>query len=105
MFGTKTDVRNKNRCSEQKQMFGTEKILTNGRPCLLFFIKGKTMCLSKVFLKNIDPENLIVDEVMQITQDRESVSMRTLFGEEKKMEGYSIGEVNLMKNYIVLKNR
>ncbi len=60
------------------------------------------MCLSKVFLKSIESENLVIDEVSRISENKGTVSMRTLFGEDKEMKGYRIGEVNLVENYVIL---
>jgi predicted RNA-binding protein len=62
------------------------------------------MCLSKVYLKKIDPENLFMDEVSKIAEESGIISLNSLFGEEKKLEGFRIGEINLMNNYIILKS-
>jgi len=60
------------------------------------------MCLSKVYLKKIDPESLVLEEVFRIAEDNGTILVRSIFGEEKKLEGYSIGEVNMVDNYVIL---
>jgi len=60
------------------------------------------MCLSKVYLKEKVDESIAVDEAARITDNGSGVEVHTLFGERKVLEGYSIREVDLMKNYVVL---
>jgi hypothetical protein len=60
------------------------------------------MCLSKVYVKEKVDESIVVDEAARIIDNGSAVEVHTLFGERKILEGYSIKEVDLMKNYVVL---
>ena len=60
------------------------------------------MCLSKVYVKEKVDESIVVGEAARIIDNGSAVEVHTLFGERKVLEGYSIKEVNLIKNYVVL---
>jgi predicted RNA-binding protein len=60
------------------------------------------MCLSKVYIKEKVDESIVVGEAARVIDNGGTVEVHTLFGEQKVLEGYSIKEVDLMKNSIVL---
>lgn len=60
------------------------------------------MCLSKVYLKDKDKDALIIEEAANVIDNQGTISVSTLFGEEKQIKGYSIGEINLVENYVIL---
>ncbi|MHA1792398.1 MAG: CooT family nickel-binding protein [Promethearchaeota archaeon] len=61
------------------------------------------MCLSKVYLRSENGDELIVEEAASVAVKEGYVEVSTLFGEEKKIESCVIDEANLMDNYIILK--
>ncbi|UCB45076.1 MAG: CooT family nickel-binding protein [Spirochaetota bacterium] len=60
------------------------------------------MCLSKVYIKEKVDESIVVGEAARIIDNGVAVEVYTLFGEQKILKGYSIKEVDLMKNSVVL---
>jgi predicted RNA-binding protein len=60
------------------------------------------MCLSKVFVRSVDEESVIVDEASKIVYSNDAVEINTLFGEKKVLKGHVIKEVDLIKNQIIL---
>jgi predicted RNA-binding protein len=62
----------------------------------------KKMCLSKVYVKEKVDESIVVEEAARIINNGSAVEVHSLFEERTVLEGYSIKEVNLMKNYVVL---
>lgn len=60
------------------------------------------MCLSKVYLKDKDKDALIIEEAANVIDKQGTIRINTLFGEEKQIKGYSIGEINLVENYVIL---
>ncbi len=63
------------------------------------------MCLSKIYIKDTDKNTLVVDEAARVINDDGVITVSTLFGEEKDLQGYFINEVNLVENYILLKSK
>ncbi len=63
------------------------------------------MCLSKVFVKSVDENSVIVDEASKIVCRNDAVEINTLFGEKKVLKGYVIKEVDLIKNQVILGER
>ncbi len=61
------------------------------------------MCLSKVYVEEKDDEKLLLEEASHVTSDGQGVRVGSLFGENRKLEGYHINEVNLMENYVILR--
>lgn len=61
------------------------------------------MCLSRVYLMEGDSRTAIVEEASSVIESKGTVNIQTLFGEKKVMVGYCIGEVDLLKNCIVLR--
>ncbi|MBL7197421.1 MAG: CooT family nickel-binding protein [Candidatus Omnitrophica bacterium] len=63
------------------------------------------MCLSKVYLREKQKDKLLIEEASRIIVDDEVVHVDTLMGESKNLQNYSIREVNLMENYVILKGK
>ena len=63
------------------------------------------MCLSKVYIKDTDKDNLVVDEAARLINNGGVITISTIFGNEKELKGYIINEVNLVENYIILKSK
>ena len=63
------------------------------------------MCLSKIYIKDNDKDTPVVDDAASVINNDEVITISTLFGKEKKLEGYFINEVNLVENYILLKKK
>ncbi|MDA8424053.1 MAG: CooT family nickel-binding protein [Nitrospiraceae bacterium] len=59
------------------------------------------MCDLKAYLKKNDKEELLLESVNLIRADHGEVTLRNLFGEEKKVLG-EIREVSLAKNRLVV---
>jgi predicted RNA-binding protein len=61
------------------------------------------MCLSVVYSGQKDSDSLVVEEASRVeAPGGGKVVISTLFGGTKTLEGYSIKEVDLLKNFIVL---
>ena len=60
------------------------------------------MCMSNVYLGNKTEANLVAEDVAYVTARDGSIEVNTIFGAGKSLNGYSIREVNLMENYIIL---
>jgi predicted RNA-binding protein len=63
------------------------------------------MCLSNVYLEVKKQDKLLIEEAEKVSTDSEKVHVRSLMGESKKLEGYYISEVDLIKNYVILKKK
>jgi predicted RNA-binding protein len=63
------------------------------------------MCLSKVYADEMKDDAIVVPEAASLIDRGDGVEVRTLFGESRLIEGYGIREVDLMKNYVVLKRK
>jgi predicted RNA-binding protein len=63
------------------------------------------MCLSNVYLEVKKQDKLLIEEAEKVSTDGEKVYVRSLMGESKKLEGYYISEVDLIKNYVILKKK
>jgi predicted RNA-binding protein len=59
------------------------------------------VCDLKAYLRKNDREELLLESVNQVHVDRGEVTLRNLFGEEKKIRG-EVREVSLVKNRIVV---
>jgi len=59
------------------------------------------VCDLKAYLKKNDKEELLLESVNLIRADHGEVTLRNLFGEEKKVLG-EIREVSLAKNRLVV---
>ena len=60
------------------------------------------MCLSKVYLKDIASENIIVEEASKVLDNNGTIEVYSIFGDVEKRENYYIKEVDLEDNYIIL---
>jgi len=63
------------------------------------------MCLSKIYIKDADKNTPVVDDAARVINNDGVITVSTLFGKEKELEGYFINEVNLVENYIILKSK
>jgi predicted RNA-binding protein len=63
------------------------------------------MCLSNVYLEEKKQDKLVIEEAEQVSSDDENVHVRALMGEIQDLRGYYISEVNLIKNYVILKKK
>jgi predicted RNA-binding protein len=63
------------------------------------------MCLSKVYVDEKTDDSIVVPEAASLVDRGNGIEVRTLFGESKLLKGYSIREVDLMKNYVILDRR
>ena len=63
------------------------------------------MCLSKIYIKDTDKDTPVVDDAVRVINNNGVITVSTLFGKEKELEGYFINEVNLVENYIILKSK
>jgi predicted RNA-binding protein len=62
------------------------------------------MCLSSVYLQESDNDAPVVEEASSLrVSESGDVEITTLFGETKVMKGYTIAEVDLLKNSVVLR--
>jgi predicted RNA-binding protein len=62
------------------------------------------VCDLKAYIKKHDKEELLLDSVNLIRSDAGEVTVRNLFGEEKKIHG-EVREVSLAKSRILLVER
>ena len=60
------------------------------------------MCLSKVYLKGRDKNDLLIEDVSEIKNENGIIAVNTIFGRGKKVKGYVIKEVNFLSNYLIL---
>jgi len=67
--------------------------------------EGVMMCLSKVYLKKRNKDNLVVEEAANVVDNNGTIKINTIFGEEEKLKGYFIKEVNLTESYLVLRSK
>ncbi len=63
------------------------------------------MCLSTVYLDNKNEDSIVLKEASNVIDRGNKVEVQTLFGEKKFVENYFIQEVNLIKNYVILKKK
>ncbi len=63
------------------------------------------MCFSTVYLGNKSEKNLVLEDVSRVLVSDGSIQVSSILGDEKSFAGYSIDEVNLMENYVILKER
>jgi len=61
------------------------------------------MCLSNVYVNEKEEGKLVVEEAARITSDNQGVEVETLLGESRKLDGYHIWQVDLMDNYVILR--
>jgi len=61
------------------------------------------MCLSNVYLKQKQKNNLFMEDASRIMVDNGTIYMDSLMGEKKNLQSYFISEVNFTENYVILK--
>ena len=61
------------------------------------------MCLSKVYVDKGDKEELLMEEVASLKIEGKKLLLKTLFGEEKKIEA-NIRQIDFMTHSIFLEN-
>lgn len=59
------------------------------------------MCDLNAYVRKNDREELLLESVNQVRVEHGEVTLRNLFGEEKKIRG-EVSEVSLVKNRIVV---
>ena len=59
------------------------------------------MCDLKAYIRKNDREELLLESVNQVRVEHGEVTLRNLFGEEKKIRG-EVSEVSLVKNRIIV---
>jgi predicted RNA-binding protein len=59
------------------------------------------MCESTVFIEKGGERELLMDDVVQVAVDGETIKVTGILGETKDVKG-RIAEINLMKNTIVI---
>jgi predicted RNA-binding protein len=62
------------------------------------------VCDLKVYVRNNDREELVLESVNLIRSEGGEVVLRNLFGEEKRVRG-EVREVSLAKNRVILEPR
>jgi len=60
------------------------------------------MCLSKIFISENSQTEMIFEEAVRVQDLNGTVDIQSIFGENKKVSGYYIKEVNLNNNQIIL---
>jgi predicted RNA-binding protein len=63
------------------------------------------MCFSNVYLKERHEGNLILEEASRVVVNDSVVEVSTIFGDKKSFKGFSIYEVNLLENYVILRGK
>ena len=62
------------------------------------------MCLSSVYVEKTEKRTALVEEASKLRViESGDVEIVTLFGEKKTVKGCVIAEVDLLKNYVVLR--
>jgi len=59
------------------------------------------VCDLKAYIRKNDREELLLESVNQVRVEHGEVTLRNLFGEEKKIRG-EVSEVSLVKNRIIV---
>jgi len=60
------------------------------------------MCLSKVYLKKIDSDNMVMEEAINIVDNNGTIEISTIFGEKKQFTDHIIKEINFVNGCTVL---
>jgi len=63
------------------------------------------MCLSKVYLREGSKDKIVVEEASDIIDKNGTIEVYSIFGENKKVKGYFIKEVDFLKNRTILNKR
>jgi predicted RNA-binding protein len=59
------------------------------------------MCLAKAYLSGVDTRKLVLEDVALLRVDGDTLTLQTLFGREKLLEG-RMREVNFQDSTIVI---
>jgi len=60
------------------------------------------MCLSKVYLREGGKDKIVFEEASNIIDNHGTIEVYSIFGENKKVHGYYIKEVDFLKNSTIL---
>lgn len=60
------------------------------------------MCLSKVYLREGGKDKIVVEEASGVIDNHGTIEVYSIFGENKKVQGYYIKEVNFLKSSTIL---
>lgn len=60
------------------------------------------MCLSKVYLREGSKDRIVVEEASGVMDNHGTIEVYSIFGENKKVRGYYIKEVDFLKNSTIL---
>lgn len=60
------------------------------------------MCLSRVYLEKEDKGEILLEEASGIVDNKKAIEVYSIFGENKKIQGYYIKEVDFLKNTVIL---
>ena len=63
------------------------------------------MCLSTVYLEEKKEDAVVIKEAAKVIDKGNKVEIQTLFGERKLIDDFAIQEVDLIKNYVVLRKK
>ncbi len=63
------------------------------------------MCLSRIYTNEKTDGNCVMEEAARVEFHDDGVEISTLFGEGKRVHGYSISAVDFMENYVMLKKK
>ena len=64
-------------------------------------VEGETVCDVKVYVARNGKEELLLEAVNHLRVEQGEVTVRNLFGEEKKVRG-EVREVSLVKNRVIV---
>lgn len=60
------------------------------------------MCLLKVYLREKGKDKIVFEEVANIIDNDGTIEMYTVFGENKKIDGYYIKEIDFVDSNTIL---
>ena len=63
------------------------------------------MCLSKVYLRREDKDEIVAEEAANVTDSSGTIEINSIFDENKKVKGYFIKEVDFINNRTILSKR
>jgi len=63
------------------------------------------VCLSKVYLREEGKDKIVFEEATNIIDKDGTIEIYTIFGENKKMDGYIIKEINFVDSNTILSKK
>jgi predicted RNA-binding protein len=63
------------------------------------------MCLSKVYLREKGKDKIVFEEAVNIIDNDGTIEIYTVFGENKKMDGYYIKEIDFVDSNTILSKK